>query len=57
MKKANREIKAGEIMDYVEFLEGTLIPDLNEVGRTSTAEDFETCCVWLREYAELLKGG
>lgn len=32
-----------ELESFIKFLTGTLIPDLKESGRTSTAEDFQTC--------------
>ena len=36
------------VLEHVEYLEGTLIPDLQDSGRDATAEDFERCCLMLR---------
>lgn len=35
--------------NFVDYLEGTLIPDLKESGRTATAEDFETAVRYIKE--------
>ena len=42
---ARRQTKA----DFVEFLERTLIPDLQESGAEATAQDFQICADAIRE--------
>jgi hypothetical protein len=39
-----------DLEDYINWLETTLIPDLKDSGNDATAEDFETCIEWLREF-------
>lgn len=34
----------------IEYLEGTLIPDLRESGLDATADDFESCVQMMRDY-------
>lgn len=35
---------------HMEFLESTLIPDLEESGTVHTAEDFKKCCFYLKYF-------
>ena len=37
--------------DYIEFLSGTLIPDLEEDGKRQMANDFKEAVYWLMERA------
>ena len=37
-------------MDYVEWVENTLIPDLRDSGRYETASDLERLCGIVRHY-------
>jgi len=39
------------VEDYIDFLEGTLIPDLRESGSDFTADDFETVIKMLKNSA------
>ena len=39
------------LLDLIEHLELSLIPDLKESGHECTAEDFESCVLWMRDYA------
>jgi len=41
------ETKTWTRADFIWFLENTLIPDLKESGRHSTAEDFETAVYFM----------
>lgn len=43
----NVEMKTWTRSDFIWFLENTLIPDLKESGRHSTAEDFETAVYFM----------
>lgn len=37
-----------ETVEYIDWLETTLIPDLKESGRDATAEDFEKCIEFMK---------
>ncbi|MDD5651644.1 MAG: hypothetical protein PHF86_14715 [Candidatus Nanoarchaeia archaeon] len=41
--------------DYIDYLEGTLIPDLREAGMDATADDFETVVEMLKNRARDVK--
>jgi hypothetical protein len=41
-------------LDLIQFLEGTLIPDLKESGTVETAKDFETAVSMLKDYGAAL---
>ena len=47
MSDIDVEMKTGTRADFIWFLENTLIPDLKERGRHSTAEDFETAVYFM----------
>lgn len=45
---APKKIKGKTLAEFVEFLEGTLIPDLKESGNIFTAQDFGTALKWIK---------
>ena len=47
MSDIDVEMKTWTRADFIWFLENTLIPDLKESGRHSTAEDFETAVYFM----------
>lgn len=48
--KKEKVIKGKTAEEFIEFLEGTLIPDLKESGSTYTAQDFETSVKWIKHF-------
>ena len=46
--KLETETRA-DVRDFCDYLTDTLIPDLREAGRNSTADDFEQSVKYMRE--------
>ena len=41
------------LVEFIDYLEQTLIPDLKDSGSTATAEDFETAVYYLNQLNDL----
>lgn len=46
---SKKQLDMNNPVDFVEYLEKTLIPDLKESGREYTAQDFETAVKHIRD--------
>lgn len=46
--------KSGQVLEFVEYLRETLIPDLQDAGKYFTALDFVRAADYLHDYALML---